>query len=1367
MKRYNLINNSLGWFCFIVAAVTYLMTLEPTASFWDCPEFISQGFKLEVGHPPGNPIFMLTARFFVTIFGGGAETAAIAVNSMSALLSAGTILLMFWTITHLVRKLTVKDDASEISWLKTMVIMGAGLCGSLMYTWSDTFWFSAVEGEVYAFSSFCTALVFWLILKWENRADQPHSDRYLILIAYVIGISIAVHLLNLLCIPAIVLVFYYRKYKNINLVGSLCALGVSVVIIGLILYGLVPGFIEVAQGFELFFVNMLGFGYNIGVLIYAICMVGVLCWAAYELYRQNRPKAIRWSVFLSVVLSGMLMIGHGWVIPVLLTIAFGSYIFVMCKKIPVRIFNVGILSILVIFIGYSSYALLLIRANAETPMNQNAPDNVFALSSYLNREQYGDRPLFYGPSFAEKVDWQETGQKDDFGNPILVAEVDKKGYPKTAIERGIVYEDGEFADDGENVYTKVAKTSADQPDRYVREQHSFKPRYSSGMSMLFTRIYSSNPMHVSSYKTWSQYENPDLENIPRDKREEWAARGYVTNGELNPYLASQTEIDLGTDESGHEKTEAVWVADFGTNMRYFINYQLNHMYWRYFMWNFAGRQNDYQSQGEPYLGNWISGIPAIDNARLGDQSLLPDQYGKDNPGHNVFYMLPLLLGIFGLLWQALKTHRYAPERGIEQFWVIFFLFFMTGIAIVLYLNQTPGQPRERDYAFAGSFYAFAIWVGMGVPAIASFLKSMFARMTAPKDAKAPATAAVRKLSREEKAAARQDALAAQWEREDKLSKGLKLTAAGIAVAIGIAVPLQVVSQTWDDHDRSGRYTARDFGMNYLNSLDPNAIIFVNGDNDTFPLWYAQEVEGCRTDVKVVNLSYLSTDWYANQIRSASYDATGVPMFASPTNYAYDQLRYINTSASNIYRMMASDVVGERQFAGRYYPMPANNAEAQAMAAEFLRRAEEAAKAVSYDKAFSDFYNKNMPGREILSKMYDVPYMFTYDNVVIPLDPKAIAKRFGRELPTDSLGNAYISGGPERIGSVEGRFSGALNDWLVYDIVSKSAAGNFARPVYFASTVGDSYYPGWANMTYPTGMAYQVTPFERKSTYESNSPVAAKAYDNIVGKFRWGGLDSAKPGKLYLDETVRNMVSSTRRSIIAAANDIMEYGDKPAPRSARDISRQKGLPVPSTYAEMAANLLELMQKKMPASVCPYENAMDLALAEAYVRLGIYSHNVKYLDRGRTLALDAAKNQTQFIRYAMNLSRDEAAKVNTPDRQALRYNLPQLIAMINFADLAQAILSRPISDESLTVDDQLQGLAEFVSTTDNLMAILYTYVIPANGKLRQQLLDDEKIGPYLRMVSGLNTIYKIDPQATVSKVTRTAGIDANKLAKLIDF
>ncbi|MDE6333126.1 MAG: DUF2723 domain-containing protein, partial [Muribaculaceae bacterium] len=523
MKKYNLINNLLGWACFVVAAVTYLLTIEPTASFWDCPEFISQGAKLEVGHPPGNPIFMLCARFFVTLFGNNIANAAIAVNSMSALLSAATILLLFWTITHLVRRLIVADDATEVKPWQMLLIFGGGICGALAYTWSDTFWFSAVEGEVYAFSSFCTALVFWLILKWENRADRPHSDRYLILIAYIIGVSIAVHLLNLLCIPAIVLVYYYKKYKNISAKGSLVALGVSFVIVALILYGLVPGFVKVAQWFELLFVNTLGFSYNTGVLFYAMLLVAVFIWAISALYRQRSASAIKVSFLLAIVLSGMPMIGPWWV-ALILVAGLAVYLFMFCPRVPVRVFNVVVLGVFLIFVGYSSYALLLIRSHANTPMNQNAPDNVFALASYLNREQYGERPLFSGDVFGEELVTFEYPE----GSGVMYVEIDDYGLPRTRLLDGVLRdEQGRPYDDPQKSYAKLVKTDPRQADKYV--ESTPRPNYAElpDLKMILPRIYSNDPVHVDGYKGWSQYSTPDLDNIPQEVRRKWAEQRFV------------------------------------------------------------------------------------------------------------------------------------------------------------------------------------------------------------------------------------------------------------------------------------------------------------------------------------------------------------------------------------------------------------------------------------------------------------------------------------------------------------------------------------------------------------------------------------------------------------------------------------------------------------------------------------------------------------------------------------------------------------------------------------------------------------------------------------------------------------------------
>ncbi|MDE6271220.1 MAG: DUF2723 domain-containing protein [Muribaculaceae bacterium] len=1187
LKRYSIVNNAMGWFCFLVAAVTYLLTIEPTASFWDCPEFITQGAKLEVGHPPGNPIFMLAARFFVTLFGGSMTMAAVAVNSMSALLSAATILLLFWTITHLVRRLIVRDDATEISLRKLFIIMGSGLCGALAYTWSDTFWFSAVEGEVYAFSSFCTALVFWLILKWENRADDPHSDRYLVLIAYVIGVSIAVHLLNLLCIPAIGLVFYYRKWRNVNAKGSLIALALSCVLVGAILYGLVPGFMNVAQCFELFCVNTLGMGYNMGVLVYAVVLVGVLCWSVSALYKQKSATAIRWSCLLGVILSGLPFIGPWWV-GALLVIALFCWLFFLCPKLPVRVLNVAMLSILVIFIGYSSYALLLIRASANTPMNQNAPDNVFSLASYMSREQYGDRPLFYGVAFAEELETVDDGQ----GN--LYVRVDNHGRPRTRVLDGYLRdENGGAYNDAEPVWSKVAKTSPDQPDEYVQE--SDKPNYRNvpDMKMLFTRIYSTdeqNARHVSGYKGWADYSTPDIDQIPAEMRERWAEAGYAPLYEVAPYLTHQSTITTAMDADGNPVAQTTaWKPGFGVNLRYFVNYQLNHMYWRYFMWNFAGRQNDIQGNGEPQLGNWISGIPFIDNPRLGDQSLLPDEFGKGNKGHNVFYMLPLLLGLIGLLWQALRSFGPDGKRGIEQFWVVFFLFFMTGIAIVLYLNQTPGQPRERDYAFAGSFYAYAIWIGIGVAAVAYLLRDLVARLT-----------------------------------KNNVSGGAKWATVGVAVAIGIAVPLQMVSQTWDDHDRSGRYTTRDFGINYLESLDPDAIIFTNGDNDTFPLWYAQEVEGVRCDVRVVNLSYLTTDWYANQLRHPSYEKNAIETFAQPTDYAYDRLAYS-------------------------FVVPRTDS------------------LVSAEAALREMYASD-------NRTYGA-HLMTSPNIYLEVDTAAALARYGIN-PADSASRMLRSFDAPHVNMRDLGSGMTLSRTLSLDMIAHSLKNGWKRPVYFASTVPSSYYLGLRPYLSSTGMAYEVTPFRNAA----DNVNAFKSYENAMTRFRWGGLDQPGAENIYLDETVRRMVASTRSGLFTTAEDLLAFPDEPASEFAVKYAKEHGKPVPATRRDMARNMLDLIVEKLPASVSPWDSMMDVYVASKYYDLWLDTGRADDLEKARKILGDSEERYAQLIRYAASLSPSKLAQIGRTDDYALQY-LGMVVGLQNQMDMVEKLAKDPAQAELL--------------------------------------------------------------------------------------
>lgn len=1237
---YTFINNSLGWFCFLVAAVTYLLTLEPTASFWDCPEFISQGYKLEVGHPPGNPIFMLTARFFITITGAGPESVAVVVNAMSALLSAATILLLFWTITYLVRMLMIGrkgDDALTL--LRTVIIMASGLCGALMFTWSDTFWFSAVEGEVYAFSSFCTALVFWLILKWDARAEHSSSDKYLILIAYVIGISIAVHLLNLLTIPALALVVYYRKRPQSTWKGMLLTLLISFGVIALILYGLVPGFIGIAQFFELLFVNSLGMSYNIGVLVYVVLLVSALVWCIRSLYRQTSPWQIRISFLLSVFLSGMPFIGSSWFIPALLIVALSAYL-LFARNLHFRLLSIVAVSIFVIFIGYSSYALLLIRSAANPPMNQSAVDNVFSLGSYLDREQYGDTPLFYGPQFTSPVQIRVSYQpeKDDDGNVIL--DDNGKPYMNLASEPVQNFKRNKYAKevDGAPHYTKL------EPEK----------EYEYLAKVFFPRMYEGS-QHTAGYLNWIGLDSQDgLENqetviqyvdekgnpaqiMTYDNMEVRDARTGqpIFNIANNPIATGELTLEdcfvitpegpryMSNDLAPYlssRKESLVRLPSFGQNLQYFFRYQLNHMYWRYFMWNFAGRQNDYPGEGEVNKGNWISGIPFIDNARLGDQSLLPDEYGKGNKGHNVFFMLPLFMGLLGIAIQL-----YRGKQGVQQFWVVFFFFFMTGIAIVLYLNQYPNQPRERDYAFAGSFYAFAIWVGIGVYALWKLLEIAFKKWVA------------------------------------KNSKVAMVTA-GFACFVALFVPLQVVSQTWDDHDRSGRYTTRDFGRNYLNSLEQNAIIFTNGDNDTFPLWYVQEVLGERTDVRVVNLAYLQTDWYIDQMRMPAYNAPGVEMQIDPAIYRHDKLQYVYN----------------QNYPGGY---------------------------ASVTDALNLLYNEKVPEGESVKTFYS-PVM------IIPFDAQAAVEAgVLTQAEADEIDEEYIlvnlPSSPDD-GSYTPYRQLTISNLVSLDIINTSILNGWKRPVYFAVTVPSEYYLNFDNLGYlrSTGLAYQVSPYRSGSDIDTD-----RMYRNVTEKFVWGGLDQAKDGSLYIDDTVKRMIDTHRSMLLDLANALIDEGRQADEYyyGMLDIEEGEDYTVPAPIHDdpveryqKAITILELMDDKLPYSVSRYSLPIGHSIALAYIDLAALMRDNEQLsaqlvDKADKILRREIVRYKQFIPYFKDQLRHEGKK-SIAELNIDRFDKYVPIYLVHLSDLYAQVFGEDKLNEIIAPD--FKDFSDLATTIESM-------------------------------------------------------------------
>lgn len=904
MKNYRLLNNVAGWVAFVIAAITYLSTIEPTASFWDCGEFITTSYKLEVGHPPGAPFFMILGRFF-SLFASDPSQVPMMINALSALASAFTILFLFWTITHLSRKIV---SAETLTAGQTIAVLGSGMVGALAYTFSDTFWFSAVEGEVYASSSLITAVVFWAILKWENVAGEPHANRWIIFIAYMVGLSIGIHLLNLLAIPAIVFVYYFKKYP-VTRKGVIVSFLISVIILALIMYGVIPGVMKVATWFELLFVNGFGLPYNTGVMVYAILLVGLI---VYGIYYTMKKKMVLWNTVL--------------------------------------------VSLTVILIGYSSFAMIVIRSSANTPMDQNSPDNVFSLLGYLNREQYGDRPLVFGPYYNTPLD-----SKTPYVN-------DKPYY---------IQKDG----------------------KYVVADMRQKPKYDSRYTTFFPRMWSRQDDHIADYKSWAGISGKPV---------------------------------TFTDEEG--KTQTMQQPTFGENLQFFLRYQVVHMYMRYFMWNFVGRQNDLQGHGDIMNGNWLSGIDFIDSSRLGDQASSPDSL-KNNKSRNTYYFLPLLLGLIGAFFHY-KRHQ-------KDFWVVMLLFIMTGLAIVVYLNQYPHQPRERDYAYAGSFYAFAIWIGLGVAALADLLKRRI-----------PET----------------------------------VSAIGITVISLVLVPGIMASENRDDHDRSNRYTARDFGANYLESCEKNAVIFTNGDNDTFPLWYNQEVEGVRTDVRVCNLSYLQTDWYIDQMKRKAYESEPLPI-----TFTHDQ--YVQGNRDVVYLLNDPRLKGPVELS---------------KALDFVKDDDSRTKLSQYDNT------AYIPSKKLFVK---VDKEVVIRNKVVP---ESMYDQIADTIFIDFGSRNYL----------------VKDELMVLDMIASS---NWERPIYFAITVGRDKYLGLQDYFQLEGFAYRFTPVKTKSSgLYSGSVNTAKMYDLMMNRFKWGNMNDPR---VYIDENNQRMMMNIRNNFNRLAESLIAEGKK--------------------------------------------------------------------------------------------------------------------------------------------------------------------------------------------------------------------------------
>jgi hypothetical protein len=999
-KKLNILT---GWLVFLVAAWTYIATIEPTSSFWDCGEFIATAYKLEVGHPPGAPLFMILARVASAFV--SPENVPMAVNVLSALASAFTILFLFWSITHMAHKMATRSGEA-LNTGSIIAVLGSGIVGALAYTWSDSFWFSAVEGEVYALSSFFTAVVFWAILKWESEADEPHSTRWLILIAYLMGLSIGVHLLNLLCIPAIAFVYYFKRYTP-TVKGVLMTFVVSAIILGTIQAVIIPGIVKVAGSFELLFVNSMGLPFNTGNVIYGALLIGLIVWG------------IRWTQRNGHVL---------W--------------------------NIVILGVTVILVGYSTYAMIVIRSTANPPIDENNPENVFNLLSYLNREQYGDRPLLMGQFWGSPY---SSERKD--GSPVYTAtyQVKKGGravqnfYDRWSAAHFVEQNPGHEIDHA-YVITDPRKGSEVQYD----------PEF----TMLFPRMYSAQASHESAYKQWSDFKGTPIRARDREGK--------------------PTIINKPT---------------FGENMRYFFQYQMDWMYWRYFLWNFAGRQNDIQGHGNITEGNWLTGIKAIDAQRLGNQDQLPPSM-TENHGFNRFYLLPMLLGMIGLLYQML--------RHLRDWTVVMLLFFFTGVAIVIYLNQTPYQPRERDYAYVGSFYAFAIWIGLGVFALYDAARTITQKELGMVIGTAFGLGVLKYV--------------VEWDGDHSVSYSLFYLAAlgggalalfyglnkvlkngavtgTLATLVGLVVPAVMVADGWDDHDRSNRAPARDLASNYLESCAPNAILFTNGDNDTFPLWYAQEVEGIRTDVRVVNLSLLNTDWYIDQMRRKAYTSEPVP-FGMPQEK---------------YRQGTRDVVALiPQGKGGY------------------RDLKEMMKFVTDDRNMQPLFQRNVKDA-----------FFPTDKFSIPVDSAVV------------FGNGTLSAKDTAwVRSLDWQIRKQVllkNHLMVLDLLANN---NWERPIYFAVTTGPDSYINLQDHFQLEGLTYRVVPVKSPNANPNLQGRVATdiMYNNVTEKFLWGNMDTE--GFIYLDENILRMTTNLRLQLSSLAEALIAEGRKEEARNILDLSLTK-------------------------------------------------------------------------------------------------------------------------------------------------------------------------------------------------------------------
>jgi hypothetical protein len=964
MTKYSKINNILGWSIFIIASIIYLFTIEQTVSFWDCGEYISTAYKLEVGHPPGAPLFQLLGRIFSLFATAGTSEIAIAINALSALCSSFTILFLFWTITAIAKKLFPEnEDSQDALTSNDIAILGAGIVGSLAYAVSDSFWFSAVEGEVYAMSSFFTAITFWCITKWEREADSPSANRWLILIAYLIGLSIGVHLLSLLTIPAMGMIYYFKKYKA-TLEGSLIAFFISVILLGLVQGVVIPGAVSLISSFEIFFVNTMGSSFNIGTIVYFLSIA-------------------------SIAIAGI-------------------YYSIKNKN---EILKTSILSVIVLLIGYSSFAVLVVRSNANPPIDENNPEDAVGLLSYLLREQYGTwpKPWEKGAYFTAQARGSEDGSPRYEKGYMLVNKKTKKIVKEKASKNRKAKEKVFFEKEQAFKYLKE-KLNTDNykiKDSYIETGKSYKAIYNKEDERYFQRMWSyTQPAHKRGYRNWVNM------GVKRSERGKY----------------------LEVDERPNGKQ----------NLKFFLNYQIGWSYFRYFMWNFAGRQNDYKNMnGNSIHGNWESGITFLDNLRLGTPSdaEMPD-YLKNNKAKNHYYFLPLLLGLLGMYFHFKRNKKDAIAV------LLFFLF--TGILIIVYLNVTPEQPRERDYAYVGSFYAFAIWIGIGVLAIYDMLRTI-----------------------------------------------LKSRSSAIIASIFsfLIAPLIMGAENWDDHDRSNRYTALEVAKNYLNSCekDKGAIIFTNGDNDTFPLWYAQEVEGIRTDVKVVNLSLFNTPWYVDQMKRATYDAPPIPSTLNKQQYRQGQ-------RDVLYYRKRNSVFKENE----------THASIKTVMRYISQNGKER---ITFNRGQSYTNQHVLPAKKLKLK------------VDKEKAKKIVAEKFHDRI-VDEIRWSVDASAIQK------------NQLMVFDILANF---DWDRPIYFASTVGLSSFMGLEEYFQLDGLAYRFVPYKTKGTgYDKIGNVDTDLlYNRLMNDFKWGGFDNPD---LWFDETNHRMIPNFRAAYSRLAKALVKEGN---------------------------------------------------------------------------------------------------------------------------------------------------------------------------------------------------------------------------------